>query len=172
MSRNKKESKIDVNLDDLEFLFEETEKQSELGIGLDIDEELIKDAQQIDDNEFHDPDKAHTLFYSIQRIIISRIPKGTGRDLVLQQKTLFLNRGKNSDADSRTSPNRPFSTILSIVIDWANNYPNDKGFKLFSMIYDLNQKAGYEVKLKGLGKEWNTKMKKIANAANPKKKED
>lgn len=132
-----------------------TSKQLGLGIP---DEEPAADAMPEDAAivDTQNPDEAHRLFWSIQRDLMSALPKGSDhkelRDIVYEEKGDYLNRGKLKDAsgirgsDQRAGYLTHLRRALRVVQRWKRE--GGSAYDIWLEFRTLNTEAGYKPKLK------------------------
>lgn len=181
---NKKNTKINQSeLDDIKKLSDEADKTK--GFQLSFlkefeDEETIFEVF----SDIQDPDAAYRVYYSIERMLKDNLPKGDDnkkiRDIVREEKNIFLNRGKRKDTKGiRHSDSRQayIEAHLKVVFDIVANWVREGGntFDLYMIFRNLNDEKGYREKvdlssynkkrLKTIGYD----MKKVKNQKFPKK---
>lgn len=117
----------------------------------DEDIDLVFDASIIT-NDTANPDKSHRLYYSIKRLLETNLPKGQQnkqlRQLILDEKNLFLNRGIQKDkngirgSDGRMTyiPNF-LEEAFNIVARWISS--GGSSFDLYLAFWNINEERGY-----------------------------
>jgi len=127
--------------------------QLDLLAGVDLGDEDV-------DNNFSDsvlqgtadPDRAHRLYYTMRRMMIDNLPKGRKnlklRRYVYDEKSIFLNRGKDKDengirgSDERMTYIDNFLQVgFNIVVNWVKEGANP--FDLYMAFWNLNEGKGY-----------------------------
>lgn len=109
-----------------------------------VEDKFAKDLQN--------PDESYRLYYSIRRLLMEYLPKGKenkkARDLIYDQKNLFLNRGKAKGSDGlRGSDGRQayissdLTVALEIVKNWIKSGANT--FDIYKSFNDKNKELGY-----------------------------
>ncbi|WKK86368.2 hypothetical protein QYS48_05225 [Marivirga arenosa] len=109
-----------------------------------VEEKFAKDLQN--------PDESYRLYYSIRRLLMEYLPKGKenekARELVYEQKNIFLNRGKAKGPDGyRGSDGRQayissdLVVALEIVKDWIKSGANS--FDIYNQFNEKNIELGY-----------------------------
>lgn len=99
-----------------------------------------------------DPDKSHRLYYTMRRVMVDNLPKGDAnlklRKHIYNEKSLFLNRGKDVDekgikhSDERQSYiDNYLQTAFDITMDWVKSGSNP--FDLYMAFYRINEEKGY-----------------------------
>lgn len=181
---NKKKTNINQNeLDDIRKLSEEADKTK--GFQLSFLKEF-EDEETISDmfSDIQDPETAYRIYYSIERMLKDNLPKGeenkTIRDIVREEKNIFLNRGKSKDTRGiRHSDSRQayIEAHLKVAFDIVANWVREGGntFDLYMKFRNINDEKGYREKvdlstfykkrLKALGYD----MKKVKNQKYPMK---
>ncbi|KAA2239584.1 hypothetical protein F0L74_25665 [Chitinophaga agrisoli] len=103
--------------------------------------------------EFENPEDKHKAYYmGIQKVLKEYLPKGKefkeGRDLIYDEKNIFLNRGKKKSdnngvrgSDGRMTYQPVMNEIVDLVVRWVAESQNP--VTLYNMLYDLNEKHGY-----------------------------
>lgn len=117
----------------------------------DEDIELGFDTNILDDSA--DPQESHRLYYTIQGIMISNLPKGAKyaklRKHVFAEKSLFLNRGKDIDPKTgiRGSDQRMtfIANFLNVAFDTVVNWVKAGAdpYELYMAFRKLNEERGY-----------------------------
>lgn len=148
---DKKTKKEDLSLEDIKKLALEADnnKSFQLGFENDLDDELIQ-VNIIDDVQ--NPDKAYKVYYAIEGILRTHLPKGDKfkdvRAFVREEKIIFLTGGKKKDetgkrgADSRQAY---IATHLEVALNTLLKWVQEGGntFDLFMMFRKLNIERGY-----------------------------
>lgn len=99
-----------------------------------------------------DPEASYRLYYTIQKILKQNLPTGKAnkklRDYILEEKTIFLNRGKKKDSkgirgsDSRMTYIDPFlEEALQIIISWLSSGANP--LDLYDLFNKKNKEYGF-----------------------------
>lgn len=148
---NKLDKSDDNSLNRIKELAKKADENKAFELGL--EEPLDFKSIKIDfGNDIQNPDKSYKIFYAIQGILKSHLPQGENnkeiRDLVREEKTIFLTGGKKKDAkgirgaDSRQAYiSTHLEVALNTLFDWLNS---DRNFlDLFLKFRDLNIKYGY-----------------------------
>ena len=146
-------SQIDIErLELLQKANEKTGKQltinSETGSLEEFDE-----LKQLVGKAFENPEEKYQLYYNgIRRLIMDFLPKGKEykqlRDIIYDEKNVFLNLGKKKSdnsgirkSDGRMTYQPVMNEILDIIVKWAGDSQNP--FDLYRNFYELNEKHGY-----------------------------
>jgi hypothetical protein len=103
----------------------------------------------LDDDVLQDPQKSYELFYKgIQSFIMSIMPKGEIRTIVLELKTIMLTGKEKSNikygkrgADSRMAKSKEMEAIIESLTKWSST-PQDY-YKLATILLEKNIELGY-----------------------------
>jgi len=102
-----------------------------------------------------DPDRSHRLYYAMRRIMIDNLPKGKQnlrlRRYIYDEKSLYLNRGKDKDANGiKHSDERQayISGFLQVAFDTTINWlkAGANPFDLYNAFRMLNEDKGFRKK--------------------------
>ncbi|WP_206513713.1 hypothetical protein [Pseudoflavitalea rhizosphaerae] len=88
----------------------------------------------------------------IQKVMMTYLPKGKSfkeaRDIIYDEKNVFLNLGKKKSdnngirgSDGRMTYQPVMNEMVDLLVKWVAESQNP--FKLYNMLYDLNEKHGY-----------------------------
>ena len=143
-------------LEALELLQKTKQKQ---GHQLRVDIELgdlkeVNEIREILKGNADNPEEKYNIYYKgIGRILKRYQPKGpefkADRDLIYDEKNIFLNRGKKKSdndngirkSDGRMTYQPVMGEILDIISEWASTSQNP--FDLYNSLYSLNDKHNY-----------------------------
>ncbi len=155
----KNKSKIDKDLKDQaerEELLQNVRKKSGMQLRFDVNSGGIKQVDELKEllsRASDNPDEKHRIYYQgIQKLLRQHLPKGTAfksdRDLIYDEKNVFLNRGKKKSdndgvrkSDGRMTYQPIMSEMLDIIASWISTSQNP--FDLYNQLYALNEKHGY-----------------------------
>ena len=156
-------------------------KEKQLVVNFESESLEVRDRlKEILNKNFDDPEEKYTLYYKgIRRVLMQYLPKGpefkTERDIIYDEKNVFLNRGKAKGkdgirgGDGRMTYNDDMAEIADLVADWVMS--SQDPVDLYQRFYDLNDKYGYgHQDYDDTAKAWHRAMGKIAKV--PKPKED
>lgn len=101
------------------------------------------------------PDESHRLYYTMRRMMIDNLPKGKEneklRRYIYDEKSLFLNRGKDKDANGvKHSDERMayifgfLTTAFDTTVKWLKSGANP--FDLYTAFRNLNEEKGFRQK--------------------------
>lgn len=114
---------------------------------------VVDELRQLIGQAFENPeDKYQAYYYGIRRVLMQYLPAGPGfkdaRQLIYDEKNVFLNMGKKKSdndgirkSDGRMTYQPVMNEIVDLIIQWVAETRNP--FKLYNMLYDLNEKHGY-----------------------------
>lgn len=153
-------------------------KQSEMFEGIDLGDEDIDasfNTNMLDDTA--DPDKSHRLYYTMMMTMRSNLPKGKKneklRRYVYDEKSLFLNRGKQKDekgirgSDERMAYIGNFLQVaFDVVHKWVSEGANP--YDLYTAFYELNNERGYHAPKEDSKGDFDTKLTGLLNTPPPK----
>ncbi|MGJ8665186.1 MAG: hypothetical protein ACSHW7_02380 [Patiriisocius sp.] len=163
----KKQIKNKANdIDEIKKLAEEADRNK--GFQLGLEDDFKEDIFQIDlVDDVQDPEKAYKVYYAIEGILKTHLPKGKEnsevRRFVREEKIIFLTGGHKKDetgkrgADSRQAYiSTHLEIAFNVVLKWLQEGGNT--FDLFMKFRNLNIDRGYfeEQELS----EYNQKLKK------------
>lgn len=156
-NNNKKKLTDEEILEEIKRLSREAHSSSNPQLNL-LDSLDIED-REFDDNfngsilsETANPDESHRLYYTMRAVMIKNLPRGKKnlklRRLIYDQKSLFLNRGKEKDESGiRGSDERMayIDNFLRIAFDTTINWVREGAvpYDLFMAFYNLNSERGY-----------------------------
>lgn len=137
----------------------------ELDFGLADESEDLDALPPIQDEQ--KPDTSHKLYYSLRRVLMDNLPSGpankAARQMVYDQKNLFLNRGKDKDergirgSDGRQAYIHYLEVALATAQQWvregANTYNIYLAFESLNKRYhsgELGEDEGPEVEVEPL----------------------
>lgn len=130
--------------------------QTGLFDGFDIGEEdLDTSFNQSILNDTADPDKSHRLYYTMRSAMMRNLPKGNEnkklRKFIYEEKSLFLNRGKDKNHDGIKNSDERMAYIgnfLQVAFDIVNKWVSEGAnpFDLYMAFKELNQEKGYDSK--------------------------
>ncbi len=148
-----------VTKEDLEALelLQKTQQKKGRQLRVDIAQGDIKEVNEIKEilrGNAENPEEKYNLYYKgIGRILKRYLPKGpefkADRDLIYDEKNIFLNRGKKKSdnpngirkSDGRMTYQPVMGEILDVISEWASTSQNP--FDLYNSLYDLNDKHNY-----------------------------
>jgi hypothetical protein len=138
-------------------LLQKTQQKKGRQLRIDITQGDIKEVNEIREilkGNADNPEEKYNIYYKgIGRILKRYLPKGPefkeDRDLIYDEKNIFLNRGKKKSdnengirkSDGRMTYQPVMGEILDIISEWASNSQNP--FDLYNSLYDLNEKHNY-----------------------------
>lgn len=123
---------------------------------IDIDSGSLSEFDEIKEligRNFDDPEEKYNLYYKgIRRVLLTYLPKGSewkeARDLIYDEKNIFLNRGKKKSdndgvrkSDGRMTYQPIMNEMLDVIIKWVSESQNPTD--LYQTLYDLNDKHQY-----------------------------
>jgi hypothetical protein len=99
-----------------------------------------------------DPDEKYNVYYKgVERLLREFLPKGdkfkAARDLIREEKIIFLTRGKKLDAkgirgrDSRMAYIQDMEDVMNLITKWA--FESRNYFELYSLLREKNEQLGY-----------------------------
>jgi hypothetical protein len=153
---NKKQQELsELDIERLELLQQANEKK---GKQLSIDAESgsikeIDELREIIGKEFENPQEKYNIYYTgIRKLLMDYLPSGKNykeiRDIIYDEKNVFLNLGKKKSdnngtrkSDGRMTYQPVMNEILDIIIVWISESQNP--FALYRNFYELNEKHGY-----------------------------
>jgi len=150
MSKKEVKVKEDSSLEEIRKLAEESDRNSGLSLGLEMEfEKELVQLNLIDDNQ--NPQESYRLYYAIEGILRTHLPPTSVSEFakyVREEKNIFLTGGKKKDfsgrrgADSRQAY---ISTHLEIALNELLRWMQESGnkFDLFLLFRTLNIKYGY-----------------------------
>ncbi|UVD79321.1 hypothetical protein NWE55_14485 [Myroides albus] len=103
----------------------------------------------LEEDTLQDPEKSYDLFYNgIQSLLLSLLPKGEQRSVILELKTIMLTGKELSSissgtrgADSRMSKTKDMEAMIDTLSLWSTT-PHDF-FKLATLLLEKNKELGY-----------------------------
>ncbi|GEM_PF-1135118 len=154
--RDQKKKDRDERLEEIKKLIDQAKKNTEGKQGsLFSDEDLGKedvgfDASILSDTA--DPDKSYALYYSMRKMLMDNLPSGKKnkklRQMIYDEKNLFLNRGKALDSRGKRGSDGRMSFIATFmepafnsVADWVKT--GGSSFDAYMAFYDLNEAYGF-----------------------------
>ena len=151
MSKDKNLKKEEINLEEIKKLAEEADKNKDFQLGFET--EFEDDLLQIDIiDDIQNPEKSYKVYYAIEGILKTHLPKGDKYDevrkFVREEKIIFLTGGKKKDengkrgADSRQAYiSTHLEVALNALLKWVQEGGNT--FDLFMTFRQLNIDRGY-----------------------------
>ena len=103
--------------------------------------------------DLENPEEKYNLYYKgINRILQKHLPKGkankAGRELIYDEKNIFLNMGKRKSdnkgirgADGRMTFQPVMREILDLLIGWVSE--SQDPINLYDLLWELNEKHKY-----------------------------
>ncbi len=113
----------------------------------------IDEIREMIGRDFENPEEKYNLYYKgIRNVLMEYLPKGQeykeGRDIIYDEKNIFLNRGKKKSdgngvrgSDGRMTYQEKMGEMLDLILKWVSE--SQDPIELYSMLYDLNEKYGY-----------------------------
>lgn len=154
--RDEKKKERDERLEEIKKLVDQAKKNTEGKQGsLFSDEELGKEDIEFDASilsDTADPDKSYALYYSMRKMLMDNLPSGKKnkklRQMIYDEKNLFLNRGKALDARGKRGSDGRMSFIatfmepaFNVIADWVKT--GGSSFDAYMAFYDLNETYGF-----------------------------
>ncbi len=151
----KKTSLEEQEAERLELLQRSNERKGKQ-LRIDIDKgSLIEfdEIREIIGKSFDDPEEKYNLYYrGLRKVLTTYLPIGKewkeARDLIYDEKNIFLNRGKKKSdnngirkSDGRMTYQPIMNEMLDLVIRWVSESQNPTD--LYKTLYGLNEKHGY-----------------------------
>lgn len=143
------------DLESMELLQKSKEKQG-MQLVIDIDKgslHEIDELKELINKKVDDPEEKYSTYYTgIRNILMKYLPSGADnkelRDLIYDEKNIFLNRGKKKSdnngirkSDGRMTYQEYMSEMLDAITTWVSE--SQVPFDLYNMLYDLNERHGY-----------------------------
>lgn len=157
MNRKSKVEKDQKDQAEREELLENVRKKSGMQLRFDVSSGGIKQVDELKEllssRSSDSPDEKYRIYYQgIQKLLRQNLPKGpafkSDRDLIYDEKNVFLNRGKKKsdndgvrNSDGRMTFQPIMSEMLDIIAGWISTSRNP--FELYNQLYALNEKHGY-----------------------------
>jgi hypothetical protein len=148
---NRKSRKEDNDEKEMQALINASKATAGHQLGLGTELEQLPNINIIGNNQ--SPEKAYELYYkaiyTILRMNLRDLPKAQ-RDMIYDQKNIFLTRGKIKDergirgGDSRQAYLDDMQVALEIVLDWVNEGANP--VNLYNTFRDKNIELKYLAK--------------------------
>lgn len=162
-------------------LLQKVKSSKENQLVVDFDDDSLKEVNQVKEllnKSFDDPDEKYELYYKgIRKALMKYLPSGPSfkqeRDIIYDEKNIFLNRGKAKDArgirggDGRMAFNDDMHELVDLIADWimTSQDPVD----LYQRLYDLNDKHNYgHQQYDDSSPSFHKAMSKIAKVPKPK----
>jgi hypothetical protein len=112
----------------------------------------INEIRELIDKNIDDPAEKYELYYNgIQKVIKKHLPKGKSfkkyRDIIYDEKNVFLNRGKAKDekgirgSDGRMTYNEDMKEMVDLVANWVMT--SQDPIDLYKSLFALNKKYNY-----------------------------
>ena len=139
----------------LELLQKSHEKKGKQ-LRIDVDKGDLTEVNEIREilgRKAEDPEEKYNLYYNgIQKLLIKYLPSGDefkeARQLIYDEKNVFLNRGKKKSdnngirkSDGRMTYQEFMGEILDVVAKWVSESQNP--IDIYNWFYELNEKHGY-----------------------------
>ena len=185
---NKKEQLSEEEiLNEIKALSEKAKEISgpQLGLfeGVDLGEEDLDTAFDPSVlNDTADPDKSHRLYYTMRSAMMRNLPKGQQnkklRQYIYDEKSLFLNRGKEKNekgikgSDERQSY---IGNFLQVAFDTVNRWISEGAnpFDLYMAFHKLNEEKGYHKEsVESPQTDFNSHLKGLLSVPPPKKESE
>lgn len=158
MKKKDTKKKIELSKDDLERLelLQNARKKQGRQLRVDVQQGDMKEVDEMREllgRKSENPDEKYKLYYTgITNLLKKYLPKGPefkeGRQLIYDEKNVFLNRGKKKSdnngirkSDGRMTYQEKMSEMLDVVTKWVSTSQNPT--ELFTDLYELNEKHGY-----------------------------
>ncbi len=114
--------------------------------------EQLNEIKELIHKKMDDPDVKHSLYYDgIQNILKKYLPQEKSfkpyRDIIHDEKNIFLNRGKAKDksgrrgSDGRMDYNEGMAEMVDLVTNWVME--SQDPIALWESLYRLNEKYNY-----------------------------
>ncbi|MFD2823237.1 hypothetical protein ACFS5M_06125 [Lacinutrix iliipiscaria] len=151
MAKDKDLKKNEIDLEEIKKLAAEADKNKNFQLGFETEfEDNILQLDIVDD--IQNPDKSYKVYYAIEGILRTHLPKGDKykevRDFVREEKIIFLTGGMKKDetgkrgADSRQAYiSTHLEVALNALLKWVQEGGNT--FDLFMTFRQLNIDRGY-----------------------------
>lgn len=113
----------------------------------------VDELKEITAKDFDDPEVKYNIYYKgLRNLLMKVLPKGKefteGRQLIYDEKNIFLNRGKKKSdhngvrgSDGRMTYQEKMDEMLTLVSKWSSE--SQDPIDLYNMLYDLNERHGY-----------------------------
>jgi hypothetical protein len=151
----KKELELFEDQESMELLRKSKERQ---GKQLRIDVETgdlheIDELKEMLNKTAEDPEEKYSTYYTgIRNILMKYLPSGKEsqeiRELIYDEKNVFLNRGKKKSdnngirkSDGRMTYQEYMHEMLDLITTWVSQ--SQIPFDLYHMIYELNERHNY-----------------------------
>ncbi|MBS1685274.1 MAG: hypothetical protein JSS76_10980 [Bacteroidetes bacterium] len=155
---NIKTSNPNLQAEELERLemLQKSRENKGLKLGVDI---ISGELQQFDEikslvaKDFENPQEKYDIYYKgIGRILRKYLPSGkenkAGRELIYDEKNIFLNLGKKKSdnkgirgSDGRMTYQPVMKEMLEVILQWVTE--SQDPIKLYDMLWELNEKHNY-----------------------------
>lgn len=157
-NKDTKKTKSELSKEDLERLelLQKAHEKKGKQLRIDIDKGDLTEINEIREllgKRNEDPEEKYNLYYKgITNLLKKYLPKGRpfkeGRQLIYDEKNVFLNRGKKKSdnngirkSDGRMTFQPVMGEMLDLITQWVSASLNP--VDLYNMLYDLNEKYGY-----------------------------
>jgi hypothetical protein len=153
-------------------------KEKQLTVNFETESIEVRDRlKEILNKNFDDPQDKYILYYKgIRKVLMHYLPKGkdfkTERDIIYDEKNIFLNRGKAKDStglrgsDGRMTYNDDMAELADLIADWVMTTQDP--VDLYQRLYDLNEKYNYGHQMYDeTSLSFHNAMKKTAKAPKP-----
>ena len=155
MKKNTKKILTKEELEALELLQKSKEKKGRQ-LRIDLSKGELKEVNEIREiikSNSDNPEEKYNIYYNgIGKILKKYLPKGSefkeDRDLIYDEKNIFLNRGKRKSdnngirkSDGRMTYQPVMGEILDVITEWASTSQNPAD--LYYNLYQLNEKHNY-----------------------------
>lgn len=157
MDTNKKveEGLSPEDIESMELLQKSKERQG-MQLVIDLDKGSLHEIDELKEmlnKKVDDPEEKYTTYYAgIRNILMKYLPSGKDskelRDLIYDEKNVFLNRGKKKSdnngirkSDGRMTYQEYMSEMLDLITTWVSQ--SQIPFDLYNMLYELNEKHNY-----------------------------
>ncbi|MGN6196724.1 MAG: hypothetical protein ACTHOB_17420 [Ginsengibacter sp.] len=113
----------------------------------------VNELKQITESSFDNPDEKYNIYYKgLRNLLMKHLPKGKqfaeGRQLIYDEKNIFLNRGKRKSdndgirgSDGRMTYQEKMGEMLDLITKWVSQ--SQDPIDLYNMLYHLNEKHNY-----------------------------
>lgn len=127
-------------------------KEETLDFGMDGQVALKNEIADLYLEQIDNPEEKYNLYYNVtNRLLQKHLPKGDEykevRDLIYEEKNVFLTRGHRKDASGRRGMDGRMAYVSDIgeLIDVVTKWITSKGtsFNLYMALRDLNSSKGY-----------------------------